>query len=814
MLNNWLSVFFFRFKMNKTYVLLNLFGISIGFAGLIFAILYWNDEHSYDAWNPYKNKVFQVINDMGENTYWATNPSALEEHLKTIPAIENYCYLDTYYNPEYITFNGKDHNIKKTLNSQSEYFDFFPYQFIYGNPKTALTDATAIVLEKKTAERIFGTENPMNKTLLFRNASLIVKGVFKNDTKSSYAPEIVVNQQKRNMDESRSHWGNFSFGLLLKLKNADDKEKVIHQIENLYFENRTKKDALREGMSLEDYVKKYGKKNVILQSLSEARLNTLYGETPEGKGNKQFLIIMMGLSLLIIILSIVNYMNLANADALMRAKEMGVRKITGASKWNIILQFLFETFVVTSVALLLALALVEIILPYYNEFLNKEMELQGSLFIRQIFLIFLIVLFSAGILPAFYLSQFQTIEVLKGNFSRSKKGIWLRNAMLMLQFSIASFFIVGSIIVYQQVNYMINKDLGFKGEQIITIPLNFNYDFIEIKNDFDNKVNEYYNTYNTYKQELSKIKGVKQVATGAFRMGSGEGSTSDFFHNGEDIIARNMGVDFGMLEMLQVKLKEGRFFDPKLASDSISSLIVNETALKMMKEKNAIGKTIQWQDQKLTLIGVVQDFHLTGLQDKIEPMVFFHLKTVNWMILNSRKIYIKIEPENMDKTINEIEKYWMKNMAKTKGDFEYEFVDKSFSKTYENFVKQKNLFFILTSMVILIALFGLFALASYSIQRRMKEIAIRKTLGAETPEMLKILTKQYLYFSTIGFVITLFPILYFTQKWLDNFAYRIQINFVPFLISYLILVFLTLAIVLLKAYKATQIEVLNYIKYE
>ena len=233
----------------------------------------------------------------------------------------------------------------------------------------------------------------------------------------------------------------------------------------------------------------------------------------------------------------------------------------------------------------------------------------------------------------------------------------------------------------------------------------------------------------------------------------------------------------------------------------------------MMKEKNPIGKIVNWNSQKFKIIGVVQDFNIYSPQGKVPPMVFFHLKTIPWMAGNINDIYVKIKSENSEQTIADIEKFWVKKVD-TEYPFSYDFVDKAYARTYANYVKQKNLFSLLNVIVILIALFGLFSLASFSIQRRMKEIAIRKTLGAETNVLLKELSKQYLVFCVIGFLIALFPVYYLLNLWLENFAFRLEISFIPFVIGFVVLLILTLVVVLSRAYQATQVEVLKYLKYE
>jgi putative ABC transport system permease protein len=810
MLKNWINIFLYHIKNNKLFTALNVLGLSIGIAGLIFAILYWNDEQSYNEWNPNKDKVFQSISKISATDFWASNVASLDDYFaKDFKEVESHCYFENWYYEEIIQYKKKK-SIFKITDAQSTFFEMFPFDFIEGNAKSALKDNTSIAISQETAAILFGSEEPMGKIVTYSGRKLVVRGVYTIPGKSSMQPQAVTNLIGDRIKEDKGNWGNFSFGLLLKLKKPEDKGRVVAKIENLLYQNRVVKWAKEQGISEAEWKKKNGDEQpqIILEPLKNARLHSITEGYAEGRGNYQFLMIMVGLSILILILSIVNYINLATANAIKRAKEVGVRKIVGASKANIIKQFIFETILITSFSILLSLVIVELSLPYYNEFLDKKLIIFGNQFYLQILLIFIITIVVAGIFPAVYVSNFETLKVLKGNFGRSKSGIWLRNGMLILQFAIASFFIIGSYIVYEQIKYISSKDLGFKGEQVLSITYRNKYNWRE-----DNYKKKIYNRYNIIKAEISKIKGVEQIATGAFSFGSANGSTSGFSYNEIPIQARNMGVDFGMLEMMQIKLKEGRMLSEKFASDTLTSMLVNETALKMMGEKNPIGKTIDWNDKKLKIVGIVKDFNLFGPQEKVPPMVFFHFKVVDWMLQNANKIHVKISTENSEQTIADIEKFWIKKVD-TEYPFSYDFVDKAYARTYENYVKQKKLFSLLNVIVILIALFGLFSLASFSIQRRMKEIAIRKTLGAETTVLLQELSKQYLIFCIIGFLIALFPVYYFLNLWLENFAFRIDISVIPFVVGFLVLLILTLIVVLSRAYQATQVEVLKYLKYE
>jgi len=805
MLRNWINIFIYQIKHSKLFTALNILGLSIGISGLIFALLYWNDEQSYDSWNPQKDNVYQVLVQLNGMTSWSECALFLKPALDADPNIETVMYGDDWYQKDKIVYKGKKEFVDKIINVQRSFFSFFPFEIIKGNAISSIKDDSSIAISDNIAKRIFGNENPIGKQIKCLNQVFSVRAVYRIPGNSSIAPNVVINTIEKEMDYSVIN--PFVFKLLLKVKDPAKIEIIRKKIERVYNYDFIKRLAKQEGFTFEDMGKKVGYFNVAIEPLSKARLYSITDGYPEGRGNYQFLVIMMGLSILILILSIVNYINLATANAVKRAKEVGVRKITGASKTNIICQFIFETILITLFSTLLALVIVEIALPFYNNFLNKNLILLGNQFYWQLILIFIITVFTAGLLPSIYVANFETLKVLKGNFGRSKNGIWLRNGMLIFQFAIAAFFIIGSYIVYEQIRYLQNKDLGFKGDQVISVALNFPAAEYEDKNVEKN----IYNKYNVIKQQLRKIKGVEEISTGLIAFDGSDNFINPVLYNDELFKERTIALDYGMLEMLNIKMVKGRNFDRKLASDTINSVIINESALKQMNIKDPIGKELIIRQQKLRIIGIVKDFNLLSPEMQVPPISFFHLKTLG-MAQNINKVFIKLKMDDSENTIASIEKLWSK--VDTEYPFKYDFVDKEYARTYESYVKQKNLFSILNIIVVLIALFGLFALASYSIQRRLKEIAIRKTLGAETNALLKELSKQYVVYCIIGSLIAIVPAYLLLQKWLENFAFRIDITILPFVIAFVSLLFLTLAIVLAKAYQVTKVDVLKYLKYE
>jgi putative ABC transport system permease protein len=808
MLQNWFKTFVYHFKNSKAFSLLTIIGLALGISGVIFAVLYWDDEHSYDAWNPNKDRYHQVIFDMSDGDVWATAPAPLAPLLKSkLSEIEDYTYTTNWYSSGTAENEDKKVYSNKVLTVDSTFFRFMPFEFISGNSKTALKQKNSIVLSVKTAKTLFGDTDPVGSFVNFDAKAYQVTGVYTPNKKSSFNPDFVVNTILTRLENDKDNWGNYNFALFLKLKKDADLAKVKKTIDEVIIQENDMRFAKMEGISLEEYQERYGKTSSVLKSLSDLRLHSIGETLPEGRGNYQMLLITLGLSLLILVLSIVNYINLSTANAIKRAKEVGVRKIVGASKRQVILQLMFETSLYLIVAFLLAFSIVELGLPYFNDFLQKSLEWKIIRFLPNIVSIFLIVLLLAGLLPALYVANFETLQVLKGNFSRSKSGIWLRNGMLVLQFVIASMFIVGAYIVRQQVHFMNTKDLGYNGSQVVMIQ------YLPQNQEGNN-----YDKYQILKSEIKKINGVKDVSAGAFKIGDGAININGFEREPDKKLIRLyvMTIDVNFLEMMDIKLLEGRKLSDELATDTITSVLLNKKAVaeyQLDTSKPIIGAEIPAWNKRNVIVGIVDDFNFLGFHSDIPPMIFSHFKITPWMHHNLQYVYVKIDSEQTESVLTKLEEHWKENVNSNQ-PFSYDFVDKSFAQTYQQYTNQNKIFSILNIVVVCIALFGLFALASYSMERRMKEIAIRKTLGASVQTLLKNLTLQYVIFCVIGFALSVVPTYLLLQKWLENFAYRIDISFIPFVVGFLSLMVLTLLIVLIKAHQATRVDVLKYLKYE
>ncbi|NML71704.1 FtsX-like permease family protein [Chryseobacterium sp. RP-3-3] len=805
MLNNWLKIAFINYKKNWLSTAINLFGLTVGLTGFMLILLHWNDEESFEKWNPEKDHIyyFQTYHKK-ENSYGNNISIPMAKRAKeVIPGVQ-----------DYVLFNGSGIGIKMTtkyktvyqregMTSSESFFNFFPFKLVSGTYKNALKGEGVIALSTIAAKNLFGTTNAAGESVKFDGKNYVVTAVYELPKENSQIkPEFIINPVEQ-MKNDEKNWGNFNYGSFFMLKKGTDPAIVQQKFRKEVFEYRAKLDkAPSSGMTTEQYLDLYGPTASVLTPLDEIKLHakaSWFG-TPDFKT----IMILFTLSVLIVVLSAINFINLKTAQASQRAKEIGVRKAIGSTRSNLIVQFLLETFMICIASYLLSLALTELLLPSFNKFFDKEMKIDDWYIYFYSFAMVILVTLISGLIPAMYLSNFKAIETLKGNFARSKHGIWLRNGILTLQLIISSFFIIGGLIVNQQVKYMMDKDLGYSGKQILMI--NFS--------DFNPKP---WLKYERLKTEMSKIPGVAEVSYGEVVPGSNRSSSSNVDFMDKSIQAQHGSMDYNYLQFMNVKLKKGRWLDSNLSSDTINNVLVNEAFVKKFgwKDDEVFKNQIRpgFDNKKYNIVGIVKDFNIRSLRTAIEPIVFFHYRETEWKRLNVYNIQLKVKPDDIDGTLKRVKKYWS-GSVEPGYPFDYFFVDQKFAKTFEKYKKQQTLFTILNAMVLMVALLGLFALSSLMIEQKLKDVAIKKTLGASDGILIMGLTRQFLWITFTAVLISI-PISYYVMnEWLKDFAYRIDMPVLPFIISLLTLLVLTFVVVSIKAYKATKVSLVKYLKYE
>ncbi|MDR0227681.1 MAG: ABC transporter permease [Flavobacteriaceae bacterium] len=810
MLKNWLKVYWYNVLRNKFYFLLTVLGLAIGLSAVIISYLYYSEEKSYDTWHPYSDNVFAVESKFSETESWPMLSYPYGSRIKTLsPEVDSYAYVDNHYREGILFINGEQKIFKSAIFSQSSFFELFPFEIINGDKKKPFDGPNQVFIKDTYVAYLFGAANPVGKTITAWGTLYTVKGVFKSvETKNSIDPNLVFNtlDQREKEAIAENGWGNFNCALWLKLNDATKKEAVEKRLIDIYNNEVIAPEAKKRGMANEEFKKQEGYVSFVFV-LNDLKNQRLIGEvyknaTPEGAANGNKIYIVIGLSVLILLLSVFNYINLTTVQMMNRGREVGVRKTFGASQKSLIYQNYFESFITCTLSIFLAFVIVEFSLPSLRVFFKASLVFNVFLYIPQILLFLAIVVVLVGTIPALYISSFRTVEVLKGNIKRNKKGIWFKNLLLTVQFVVACFFIIGSIIVNQQVNYMMNKDLGYKPDQIVAVQYNF-------KPNTQNPVE----IYDRLKADILKIDGVEAVTTWTLALGGKVYASAGYSYNGNMVQAGVASMDDNALDVFDIKMKEGRKLSNKLATDSIDNVLINEKAALLMQEPNPVGKRFEWNGERLTIVGVVKDFNLFGLDQEYRPLLFMTLNKDRSWAGNIQEMSIKISAEKSQEVLDAIEKIWKKHNI-SEAPFTYEFVDKRFATTYNKTIQERNVFMVLNGLVVFIALFGLYSLASFTINSRLKEVAIRKVLGASAKSLIKQLTTQYILFCLLGFGIAVFPSYYFLNKWLSDYAFRIEIGIIPFIVCFIIIAILTLLIVLIKAYKATRINVLKYIKYE
>ncbi|QIG88896.1 FtsX-like permease family protein [Chryseobacterium sp. POL2] len=806
MLKNWLKIAFINYKKNWLSTIINVLGLSLGLCIFLLVFINWQDEKSYEQWVPNRENIYLIEND--NKLFGAMSISSypqLRFSKENYPEVEDFTILNTWGETKIMADSRSVYVPMGTV--VNSVFQFFPFEKVAGHYDNSLNDESQIALSEDTARQLFGKDYHKSIGKVVKNdnnnKSYTVSSIYKlPKEKSVFAPGFMIKMPS--LDQAKDQWTNYSYTGFLKLKPGTD---ILKLQEKMTSELR-KQDVISS--------KKWGYEadptiNVILTRLDKMKLDAI-GDGIH-KGDKKSIFILLGLAALILVLSGINLINLKTAQASQRAKEVGVRKALGSSKEKLIVQFLLENLIICSVAFLVAVSLIELLLPTYNKFLEKELQLNDpKLFVYSGFIVLIFALIS-GLLPAFYLSNFKPINTLKGNFARSKSGVLLRNFILTIQLIISSFFIICSLIIYTQVKFMMKKDLGFKGDQVIKVDFKkYNYQ------DKDYNVKR----YELARDEVKKIRGVEDVTGSVSVVGSGITNASSVKKGSDTTKVINSvvvgGIERNYFNFYQMKIIAGRDLDWNKASDTIKGLVVNESFVGKMgwSPQQAIGKDVLvgWgvKSELNNILGVVKDFYFSGVDKPVEAAAFFNYDR-NWSKNNMGNLQIKLSKDDIDGTIERINELWSTKLEPGY-PFEYSFVDKNFEKTFAKFQKQKTLFSVLNGIVLIVALLGLFALSSLLIEQKLKDVAIKKTLGADEKTIVWDLTKKFLIICIIAVFISLPFGYYAMNEWLKDFAYRIDMPVWPYILSLVVLLILTFAVVSIKAYQATKVNLVKYLKYE
>ena len=797
----------FRHKVNSV---INILGLGIGLTCVILITLFIQDEFSYDTFFEDSGQIHRVNIDgkMGDNSFYVgyTPPPAGEALVDNFPEVESYTRI---YRPNVNVMESKTADGKHLFNETNIYavdpnfLELLTYPLAKGNPKNCLKEANSVVITPQIAEKYFGNSDPMGQTLYYgkEKQPLKVTGVLKDLTKLPATVKFNMLMPVQNFgDVTYFNWSWVWLNMVTYVKLTDQAAKDPTALAHLEskFPAMLKTQAAsafeRIGQPYDEFLKNGNHWDIHLQPLTDIHLHS--GEIVSAisdQGDIQNIYIFGLIAFFIIVLACVNFTNLATAQASKRSREIGIRKVLGSLRGQLIRQFLAEAFLHTIISAVFAVFLVALILPFFNSLSGKTILFQ-SIFSNGVWLILLgltlLTAFFAGIYPAFYLTAFKPVDVLKGSVIKAKTG-FVRNGLVVFQFVIAIVMIISTLIVFTQLRYTQQRDLGYDKKNILVI----------------NNTEKLNAGAESFRQEIAALPQVKDAtsSTSIFTKGSfGDfyvPQTTEIDHPvAKDISLGSYLVDDHFIRTLDLKMKQGRGFDARF-NDSLS-VVLNEAAARQIGWKNPIGQKIRYPGGNMeyyTVIGIVKDFNLESLHQSILPFALFSKKSKSYDTGTSF-ITLKYKSHDPTQLIAAIEKNW-KNYQQDV-PFEYTFLDDDLNAAYRSDRQLASLFGIFTALSIFVACLGLFGLVAFTAQQRTKEIGIRKVLGASVAGIVKLLSLDFLRLVILALIVAS-PIAWIAMDhWLQDFAYRIDIPWWAFVIAGIAALGIALLTVSFQAIKA------------
>ena len=801
MLKNYFKVAFRNLNKNRVYAFINILGLALGLTVSILVFMFVKDETSYDKHWSGSERIYRTgikADMMGQKVNAPVSPSPMSQALRTeFNDVETATRVNVVHQEILMRQEQTKVYIQKGASVDSTFFNVFDYEFVHGDPKTALNEPNAIVLTEETAKKLFGDKSAMGGLVNYDNRrDYIVKGIVKapkGHAHFNYNMFIADN-------DIRNIWISNNFYTYVKLKqNADVDAFKAEMRQNFNKKIEPNVEAFLK-ITMEEFLESGNSYEYQLQPVESIHLYSHQQWEIEQNGNIIYVYVFIGIALLVILIAGINFMNLSTARSGKRAKEVGVRKVSGASRKMLIFQFLTESIIQSFMALFLAFILVELFLPGFNNVMDTNLNLFNDYLPQTALFSLLLALcygLFAGSYPAFFLSGFKPVSVLKGDLTKTKGGALLRKSLVVTQFTASIILIIGMIIIFQQISYLHNKDIGFEGDQVLIVPI---------------QTDQMVENFRNYKDIFLKNSAVQSVSRASYFPGDPPNQNMYALEGSEEQLPFwNMEVDFDFFKTLDVELSEGRLFDIEKDNDSIPSFILNETAVKNLNLENAIGKRIgsyinnNGDLQFGNIIGIVKDFHIEGFDMPIRPMIL----TINNQVWFAS---FKISADNMNTTIAYIEDEW--NKLEPTHPFRYTFLDQKFGAMFKQQENFGTMFLYLTILAIIISAMGLYGLASYTAEQRTKEIGVRKVLGASVGQIMNMLNKDFIKLVLIANIFA-WPISYLLAKdWLANFSYQIDIPILPFVFATLIALIIALITVSTQSYLAANSDPVDALKYE
>jgi putative ABC transport system permease protein len=795
MLKNYFKTAFRNLSKNKFYTSINIIGLAVGLATCLLIFLYVIDELSYDKYNANTDRIYRVNNEIKFNGNYldlAQVPAVMgPTMLREMPQVQQYARMS--WHGSFLVKKGNENIQEQRVGfADSTLFDVFTLPVVAGDAKTALKEYHSLVITETIAKKYFNSTDVVGKTMLMNDTSNYkITAVIKDIPKQSHFHFDFFVPMLENGGSTEDNWLSEDYSTYILLKKNADVKQVEMQLNPFMDKHVGPQLQSMVNMSINDLKKGGGYIRASLTPLTAIHLHSNKQAELEANGNAEYVYIFSGIALMILLIACVNFMNLSTACSSNRAKEVGVRKVLGSLKKNLIQQFLTESFLVCLIALVIAILIAWLLIPYFNQLAGKELNattLLQPIMLLSLVALMLIVGLLAGSYPAFFLSSFQPTDVLKGKLATGFKRSWLRNSLVVFQFVISIVLIFGTIVIYNQLNYIHNKDIGFNRNQVITI----------------NHTNALGSQAESFKNELLQISGVQSATMTGFlpvnyTRNSNTYFTSPTLNPNTGITMQSWTVDENYIPTLDLKMLAGRNFSQQYLTDS-TGVIINEAAAKFMATKDLLNKRIYTVSDMQTkaqidfhVIGIVKNFNFSSLRDVVTPLALFLGK-------DNGSISIRVNSTDIPNTVVQVKNKW-KSIAPSQ-PFDYSFMDDDFNKLYTTEQRTGNIFITFAVLAILIACLGLFGLVTYAAEQRIREIGIRKVLGASISNIAGMLSTDFLKLVIISAVIA-FPLAWWAMnKWLQGFAYRISISWWVFVIAGVLALLIALITVSYQSIKA------------
>jgi putative ABC transport system permease protein len=799
MLKNHFKIAYRTIVKQKFYACINIFGMVIGLTSFVIIMLYLRDELSYDQYHSHADRIYRVVVDRvvadGSKSPRIATPGALKEAmLREIPEIEQATRLyPSYWGKALLSDENYAFYDKSFLYVDNSFFNIFSFQFIYGDAKSALADPSSIVLTESFARRFFGNNDSLGQILtLNQKHALKVSGIIEDVPPQSHLKFDFLVSTLGVRPQWDNSWGKGHMHTYIKVNPQASLQEVDAKIQQLVDTHRQQDNQQPNRPEIYSTQPLAGLHGIHLAS-------PRWGELAP-TGSMLYIQVFMMVGFFVILIAGINYVNLATARSAMRAKEIGMRKVAGAFRKTLIYQFLTESILVSVVAGTIAFGLAEVVLLFFNGLMQKDLSLLTVESQPVWWLIAAAVLgfgIAAGLYPAFYLSAFKPISVFKKQRASNRTGFDLRKILVVSQFALSAFLMVGMIVVQQQMNYIQSAKLGFDKDQVLVIR-----DFHKVPNRDRNYV---------VRHELEALAGVAKVGACNEMIGlQGHGSLTPMHvkgsNNQQGVLWTNVGYNY--LDAVGIELKEGRNFSPKFETPlSHDVVILNETAVRrLIVPEPVVGQQIVDPHGPLrTVIGVVKDFHYTSLHKDIKPFVF------GWTH-NANTVAIKISGGNIQETLSQIEATWGRIVPGVPLDFY--FLDEAIDQLYRSEQNFRAIFSTMTGLILIIACLGLFGLAAFTAEQRTKEIGVRKVLGATVTSLVSLLSKDFIKLVLVANLLA-WPIAYYAMnEWLQNFAYRIEMSWWIFLMAGVLALLIALLTVSYQAIRVATANPVKSLRYE